>query len=201
MKSNVVSLNSYKMNYQVGGDDSIADILNICEANFKKGLKNMAISSTHYHSLQQKLILSALQFFNLKYPHKKICTISFSCDSGNFQEFSAHATATKQAGVSSFGGQFDLISWQHLIENKIEKKFLNRYDIIFWELPEIEKLASMSEELQETLAKIEFVFIISNRLNSYDDIDFSHSISQYFLNHGIDISKILPSGERVKKAS
>ena len=124
MKSNVVSLNSYKMNYQVGGDDSIADILNICEANFKKGLKNMAISSTHYHSLQQKLILSALQFFNLKYPHKKICTISFSCDSGNFQEFSAHATATKQAGVSSFGGQFDLISWQHLIENKIEKKFL-----------------------------------------------------------------------------
>lgn len=200
MKSNVISLNSYKMNYQVSGDESVGDLLNVIETNFINGEKNVAISSTHYHSLQQKLILLALYRFNIKFPKLKIGTISFACDSGDFKEFTTHADATMNEGVFNFNGHFDLISWKYLIDNKLEKSITASYDILIWELPELEKLVSMSLELKESLAQMNSLFIISNRLNTDDDTNFAHSVCQYFMNHGVDISKILPFNG-FKKAS
>lgn len=200
MKSNVISINSYKMNYQVCSDESVSDLLNVIETKFKNGEKNLAVSSTHYNSLQQKLILLALYRFNLNYPKLKIGAISFACDSGNFKEFTAHANATVDEGIFNFSGHFDLISWKYLIDNKLEKSITASYDILIWELPELEKLVSMSLELKESLAQMNSLFIISNRLSTDDEADFAHSVCQYFMNHGVDISKILPFNG-FKKAS
>lgn len=189
------------MNYQVNGEKSVGDLLNGIEANFLLGEKNIAISSTHYHSLQQKLILLALYHFNTKYPHLKMGAISFSCDNGDFKEFSDYANATTQEGVLNFSDHFDLISWDYLIKNKLEKSIGDSYDILIWELPEIEQLAAKSKELQDSLANIHALFIISNRLNSDSDREFAASISQYFINHGVDISQILPIRSKKQESS
>jgi hypothetical protein len=202
MNSKVVSLSPYKMNYQVSGEESIGELLKFFDTNFLSGKKSFAISSTHYHSLQQKLILALLQFFNKKYSNKKIATISFSCDSGNFQEFSAHANATRVAGVNNFGGLFDLISWDYIIQNKLEKSLLNKYDLLLWELPELEKIVSMADVLTESLALMDAAYFISNRLSSQSDNEFAEAVSQYFLNHGVNISHLLVEKQtEEKKAS
>jgi hypothetical protein len=202
MNSKVVSLSPYKMNYQVSGEESIGELLKFFETSYVDGKKSFAISSTHYHSLQQKLILAVMQFFNKKYPNIKIATISFACDSGNFQEFSTHASATKEVGINNFGKLFDLISWDYLIENKLEQALLNRYDLLLWELPELEKMVSMADVLTESLAIMDAAYLISNRLSTQSKYEFAEGISQYFLNHGVNIAHLfVEKHTEEKKAS
>lgn len=202
MNDKVLSLSPFKMNYQVNGEESVGEFLKFFESNFLNGKKNIAVSSTHYHSLQQKLILTVLQFFNKKYPNLKMGVISFSCDSGNFQEFNAHSSATKEVGINNFGKLFDLISWDYVLDNKLEKSIAQKYDLILWELPEMEKMVALDDTLGDSLASIDSVYLISNRLSTQNDTDFREAISQYFLNHGVNIAHLFKEIKaEIKKAS
>ena len=187
-----------KLKYKVDGEEFAIKLLNYFEKCLKSGEKNIGISSTHYYSHQQKLIILGLSHFNLKYPDLKVGIVSFSWDAGHFREFRKNSTEKIKGAVYNYQEHFDLISWEYLLDTQQEEVVASSYDILIWELPEIQFLSSHSVALKKSLEVLNSLFIISNRLKTHDDEAFSKSISQYFLNHGVNISSILPENFEMK---
>lgn len=187
-----------KLKYKVDGEEFAIKLLNYFEKCLESGEKNIGISSTHYYSHQQKLIILGLSHFNLKYPDLKVGIVSFSWDAGHFREFRKSSTEKIKGAVYNYQEHFDLISWEYLLDTQQEEVVASSYDILIWELPEIQFLSSHSVALKKSLEVLNSLFIISNRLKTHDDEAFSKSISQYFLNHGVNISSILPENFEMK---
>lgn len=193
MDNNILNFSdSKKMKYKVNGEEFALKLLDYFEKSYQNGDKNIGVSSTHYYSHQQKLIILGLNHFNLKYPDLRVGIVSFSCDTGHFKEFKQNSTEIEKHAVYNYQGHFDLISWQHLLDTKQINTISTRYDVLIWEVPEIQFLSQNASALKEGLENLNALFIISNRLKSHDDAAFSKSISQYFLDHGVNISSILP---------
>jgi hypothetical protein len=146
--------------------------------------KSIGVTSTHYNSHQQKLIIVGLNHFNNNHPDLKIGIVSFSIDSGYFRELKLNSSINQN-------DRFNLISWQQLLDTNTVQKTAESFDILIWDLPEIQFLSRNSADLKESLESLDSLFIISNRLKTQDDSAFKKSISQYFLNHGLNISTIL----------
>lgn len=194
MDENIINFSeTRKMKYKVNGEEFAIKLLNYFEKCFKSGEKNIGISSTHYYSHQQKLIILGLNHFNLKYPDLKVGIVSFSCDEGHFKEFRKNSTEVLKDAIYNYQEHFDLISWEYILETGQVGVIASSYDILIWELPEIQFLSTNAKALKESLEVLNSIFIISNRLKTHDDEAFSKSISQYFLNHGVNISSILPA--------
>lgn len=193
MDRNVVGVSDdKKMKYEVNGEEFAIKLLEYFEKCYKSGEKNIGVSSTHYYSHQQKLIILGLSYFNLKYPHLKVGIVSFSCDASYFREFKNSSKEILSNAVYNYQNHFDLISWQYLLDTHTTKAVGDSYDVLIWELPEIQFLSNHSHTMKESLEAISSLFIISNRLKGHDDDDFLQSIAQYFLNHGVNISHLLP---------
>ena len=192
MSGSAVSINSRNINYHVSGVDFSNDLFTSVDQNLINGEKNIAICSTHYHALQQKLIISYLNFFNQKNKNLKLAVITFSYDSGPFEEFYSQATISSEQGIYHFSEYFDLISFEYILKNNLEKNITDSYDLIFWEMPEIEKLAQDAYRLQPFLEKIQALYIVSNPWAHATNEEHAYRTGQYFLNHGVKLSTALP---------
>ncbi len=161
------------------------------EAFVKKAIeekkKSLAFSSTHYMSQQQKAILHAAQIALSEKPNIKIAIVSFSLQTGYFQDLIKDSNIIVEEEKFSIHPQLCFINWDAVIKNQSEQEVVDEYDLIFWELPEIEYISANQMILLKSLSTIESLAIVSNRLESQDEEQFLTAIDQYFQVHGVKI--------------
>ncbi len=154
---------------------------------FEERKKSLGFSSTHYMSQQQKAILLATKMALQEKPNLKIAIVSFSLQTGYFQDLLKESRVIVEGEKFSVHQQLYFVSWDALIKNQAEHEVVDEYDFIFWELPEIEYISANQKLLQKSFSYIQSLAIVSNRLESHDDEQFLKAIDQYFQVHGVKI--------------
>lgn len=173
----------------------------------KKGVKSFAFTSTGYKNSQQKTILGLCCYFDQN-ANYKIAIISDHLSQGIFSELvDASALNSYSLGngedtveYKSFHHHFDFINYSefnkfynnHLYTKSFEvevKKILDKYDIVFWDIPEMETMKSYPHfhyrisHLYESMT-----VIVSQNTTSGKQIE---SVKNFFSNYNVNLNGVL----------
>lgn len=173
----------------------------------QKGAKSFAFTSTGYKNSQQKTILGLCCYFDQN-ANYKIAIISDHLSQGVLSELvnlSTPNTYSIENGedaieYKSFHHHFDFIDYSelskfydnHLYTKNFEvevKKILGNYDLIFWDIPEIEKMKNHPHfhyrisHLYESLT-----VIVSQNTTTGKQIE---SVKSFFSNYNINLNGVL----------
>ena len=179
--------NVIKIQRKIDHTNSIKLVEVFVKKAFESNKKSLAFSSTHYMSQQQKAILHAAQVALSEKPKYKIAIVSFSLQTGYFQDLIKDSNVIVEGEKFSLHPQLYFINWDSVIKNQCEQEIVDEYDFIFWELPEIEYISANQKLLLKSFSTIESLAIVSNRLESHDEEQFLKAIDQYFQVHGVKI--------------
>jgi hypothetical protein len=198
---NLLNLREQHFKYEVTGNESLKDFLDLIENNFHKGQKSIAFGSTHYKNSQEKSIILACDFFNKKFPALKILVITFELKRGVFSDFIEESKKGENY-FYEFSPNLTFFNWQDFLTKKIEpKEVVDVFDVVFWDLPEITFINEREKELRSSFASMDGLYIVSLKNNKFDDENFKREIMHYYKDHGLDIRTILPwkFGERKRR--
>jgi hypothetical protein len=173
----------------------------------KKGIKNFAFTSTGYKNSQQRTILGLCCYFDQN-ANYKIAIVSDHLSQGIFSELldsSKSQCYSMQSGedsvnYKSFHHHFDFFDYSefskfydnHLYTNNFDdevKKILGNYDVVFWDIPEMENMKTHPHfhyrisHLYESLT-----VIVSQKNTSGKQIE---SIKNFFSNYNINLNGVL----------
>jgi hypothetical protein len=182
--------------------------------DFNSGIKSFAIGSTGYHTSQQKTIMGLASFFDHQ-EDLKIAIVTENLTTGYFAEIvnledshEVHLTDEIMFNVTTFHNHFDfilledfLLSEKHAEENEEEQDliddFLDSYDIIFWDVPEIHKIQNCPQIYFPILERFETLsLIVAQSLTRKEEVD--HIIS-FFGDYGVTLKGLLMDGKEAEK--
>lgn len=172
-----------------------------------KGVKNFAFTSTGYKNSQQKSILGLCCFFDHNADYK-IVIISDQLAHGFFSELVSdsaeeHFDLSDGEGslrYKSFHHHFDFIEYsdlmkyyeQHVYTKKFEhelKNILDKYDVIFWDIPEMEHLKKNPHFHYRISSFYEsMTVIVAEKATSGKQIE---TIKSFFSNFNINLNGVL----------
>lgn len=171
-----------------------------------KGVKSFAFTSTGYKNSQQRTILGLCCFFDQN-ANYKIAIVSDHLSQGIFSELvdasesNSYVTdGDDSVKYKSFHHHFDFIDYSefskfydnHLYSNNFDvevKKILANYDLVFWDIPEMEKMKHHPHfhyrisHLYESMT-----VIISQNATSGKQVE---TIKNFFSNYNINLSGVL----------
>lgn len=173
----------------------------------KKGVKSFAFTSTGYKNSQQRTILGLCCFFDQN-ANYKIAVISDHLAQGVFGELVESSTAENYSiengedtvQFKSFHHHFDFIDYaelikfydHHLYTKNFEveiKKILDQYDLIFWDIPEMEKMKSHPHFHYRISQFYEsMTIIVSHNTTSGKQVE---SVKNFFSNYNISLNGVL----------
>lgn len=191
MKNNIVSLRPQEKHFEIGNTESVSTFLELLENNFQKGERNIAFSSTNYKSIQHKCIVLGAHHFNHLYPGSKVAIVTFSWDMGMLKPFYNEAKLVSPS-TKKFHHHFDLIDWSSLVSDDLAMEQLKPYNLILWDLPDLDFIKKHYDSLKNQIAHAESLYIISLKSRNFQDEEFLKCIQQYYSDHGLDIAQILP---------
>ncbi len=182
--------------------------------DFNSGIKSFAIGSTGYHTSQQKTIMGLASFFD-HHDDLKIAIVTENLTSGYFSEIvemdKGHEVFLNDDlvfNVNTFHNHFDfilledfLLNEKHAEENDDEQEliddFLDSYDIILWDVPEIHKIQNSPQIYFPILERFETLsLIVAQSLTKKEEID--HIIS-FFGDYGVTLKGLLMDHKEVDK--
>jgi len=171
-----------------------------------KGVKSFAISSTGYQDSQQKSILGLASFFDHK-TKIKIGIISDNLFDGTFKDLLMASELEDviigekipALKIYSFYDHFEFLDLKQVVDlvndhsiayyDEVLDKLIENYDIIFWDVPELQKIQKNSEKFFPIIMKFESLsIIVSQRSSSAKDIE---EIKNFFLGYGINLKGLL----------
>jgi len=192
---------------RVSNNDELFKIGKKFMAEFKSGVKNFAITSTGYKNSQQRTILAVVCYFDYADQYR-IAVISDQLRNGVFNELVKDSTP-KNYQLNHFGDHIDYHSFQHHVdfidyaelqriydEHMYSKTFdfevksiLDKYDIIFWDVPELEKM-KMNLQFNYRLSHFydSLTMIVSPTASSGKKVE---KVKKFFNNFNINLTGIL----------
>lgn len=173
----------------------------------KKGIRNFGFTSTGYKNSQQRTILGLCCYFDQN-ANYKIAIVSDHLSQGIFSELVESSTPNTYVTESgedtvcykSFYHHFDFFEYaefskfydNHLYTNNFDvevNKILKNYDVIFWDIPEMENLKNHPHfhyrisHIYESLT-----VIVSSNNTSGKQIE---SIKNFYNNYNINLNGVL----------
>lgn len=204
-KQSIDQLASYF--YRISNHEELFRIGNSFLQEVKKGVKSFAFTSTGYKNSQQRTILGLCCFFDQNCDYK-IAVISDLLSQGIFSELIEASTLnTYQVRngqdvieYKSFHHHFDFINYSefnkfyngHLYTKNFEvevKKILENYDLVFWDIPEIENIKNNPHfhyrisHLYESMT-----VIVSQNGTSGKEVE---AVKKFFSNYNINLNGVL----------
>lgn len=177
-------------------NDSIADFWN---KKVNEKAKHVAICNIGHVALQQKYILLGLNFFkeSSRTTHKKIAVVSFDFSHGIYKDFvKVHNPHFLQVPNST---GYDFLSWTFLLENDIPESFFENYDLVIWDLPDLNFIQSKSQRMERYFSMFKVMDIVSLPQNGTDESNQINRINNYFNCHGFKFPQMANQRERAKK--
>jgi hypothetical protein len=173
----------------------------------KKGVKNFAFTSTGYKNSQQRTILGLCCYFDQN-ANYKIAIVSDLLTQGIFSELidtSTPETYKLENGedsihYKSFHHHFDFFDYSefskfydnHLYTNNFDeeiKKVLSNYDVVFWDIPEMENMKNHPHFHYRISHLYESLTVIVSHVNtSGKQVE---SIKNFFSNYNINLNGVL----------
>jgi hypothetical protein len=202
--------------YQISNHDEIFKIGNSFLEDYKKNQKNFAISSTGYKASQQRTILGISCFFDHRMDIK-IGIVSDSLDTGVFapvvkaselEIISDLKSVNRPVSVYRFYHHFDFIDMNTFLKlgEKVEssytyekavKEILGRYDLIFWDVPELE---SIKRNTQIYFPLISFfdslTIVVSQERSMAREVA---ELKDFFQNYGMNFKGVLMDENKKKE--
>lgn len=174
--------------------------------DYNKGLKSFAIGSTGYQNSQQKTILGLASFFD-HYSDYRIAIISDNLFNSTFNSVISESTESElhfgnnfeKIKIFNFHDHFDFIDLnilldvgsshlQESVEQKVEE-VMNYYDIVFWDIPELEKIKEEPESYYLMIRSFDSLSIVVSSTNcSESDLE---NIKSFFQSYSINIKGLL----------
>jgi hypothetical protein len=172
-----------------------------------KGIKNFAFTSTGYKNSQQRTILGLCCYFDQNANHK-IAIISDHMLQGIFGELVNSSSqnnysidnGTDSIKYNSFHHHFDFIDYSELMkfydnhlytkhfEEEIQK-ILDIYDVVFWDIPDMEKMKNHPHFHYRISHFYEsMTVIVSQNTSSGSQVE---SIKNFFSNYNINLNGVL----------
>lgn len=147
--------------------------------DYQKGIKNFAIASTGYPLSQQKTILGLASFFDHR-EDLKILIVGSKLDTGLFKNFLENChdetldlmqVTGKKINLKRFHFHFDFLEVQDFFElcdedqptyeyEEMVKSVLDRYDVVFWDLPNLEEIKKRSHYYYPLTAQFELLTVV-----------------------------------------
>ena len=173
----------------------------------QKGVRNFAFTSTGYKNSQQRTILGLCCFFDQNADYK-IAVISDHLTQGIFTELVNDSaskvfvgeTITNSVRYRSFHHHFDFIDYseftkiyydQEFVKTfEIEvKKILDNYDIILWDIPEMEKMKEHPHFHYRISTFYQSMnIIITQNTTSSKQVE---SVKNFFSNYNINLNGVM----------
>lgn len=193
--------------YKIGNHEELYKIGRGLLQEAKKGVKNFAFTSVGHNLSQQRTILGLCCFFD-KNTTSKVAIISDQFSSSIFKDMVDSSSLNSYSigngedivKFKSFHHHFDFIDYSELIkfyENHLYtksfdiemEKILNKYDIILWDVPEMEKLKEKSHfHFRVSHFYQSLTVIVSRSTSSGKQLE---SIKNYFKNYNINLNGVL----------
>lgn len=182
--------------------------------DYNSGIKSFAIGSTGYHTSQQKTIMGLASFFD-HHDDLKIAIVTENLNQGYFSEIvdlelthDVYLNDEIMFNVTTFHNHFDfilledfLLNEKHAEDNEEEQEliddFLDSYDVIFWDVPEIHKIQSSPQIYFPILERFETLsLIVAQSLTKKEEVD--HIVS-FFGDYGVTLKGLLMDNKEVDK--
>lgn len=192
---------------RVSNNDELFKIGKKFMEEFKAGVKNFAITSTGYKNSQQRTILAIVCYFDYADQYR-IAVISDQLKNGVFDELVKDSTE-KNYQLNHFGDHVNYRSFQHHVdfidyaellriydEHMYSKTFdfevksiLDKYDIVFWDVPELDKM-KMNLQFNYRLSHFydSLTMIVSPTASSGKKVE---KVKKFFNNFNINLTGIL----------
>lgn len=176
-------------------------------ADFKAGTKSFAITSTGYKNSQQRTILAIVCYFDYVDQYR-IAVISDQLKHSVFNEL-IKDSLPKSYQLGHFGDQVNYSSFQHHVdfidyaelqrvydEHMYSKTFdfeiknmLSHYDVVLWDVPEIEKM-KLNLQFYYRLSHFyeSLTLIVSPNASSGKKVD---TVKKFFNNFNVNMNGIL----------
>ena len=153
------------------------------------GDKNIALSNIGHIALQQKYILLLLSFLrdSEEFRGKKVAMVSFSFEQGLYRDFIEPSFLPEIRRTMLIPNQTGsaFINWDVLIYKNIPAEFLESYDLILWDLPDLNFININSHSLQRFFREFHSMLILTNRPNRIDSKEYINRIYNFYSGHGL----------------
>lgn len=173
----------------------------------QKGVKNFAFTSTGYKNSQQRTILGLCCFFDQNADYK-IAVVSDHLTQGIFADLVAESASKVYIGETiantvrykSFYHHFDFVDYgefakcffdQSYVKNfeSEVKKVLDKYDIILWDIPEMEKMKDNPHFHYRISTFYQSInIIISQNTTSSKQVE---GVKTFFSNYNINLNGVM----------
>ncbi len=191
--------------YKVSNHHELFKIGSSFYHDYLEGVKSFAITSTGYQMSQQTSILGLASFFDHK-EHIKIGIVSNNLVQGSFKEIIELSEKEKvlihgdlAVDVHNFYDHFHFINLRDLLKissdgereeyDEVFDSFADQFDIVFWDVPDLEEIQRESEKYFPMIMKFESLsIIVSKNVSSSKHLD---GIRSFFLGYGINLKGLL----------
>lgn len=181
-------------------------------ADYSNGMKSFAISSTGYPQSQQNSILGLASFFDHK-DDLRIAIISDNLKEGVFRNIveksvqkNLNLTDDVVCKALSFHDHFEFINLEEVLDfvmnedvegyDELITALFDQYDVVFWDVPDLDKIKSDSERYFPVIMNFDSLsIIVAKALSNSKDI---REITEFFKGYGISLKGLLFENQAVK---
>lgn len=169
------------------------DIFNLWLKRITEGDRHLAVSNVGHVGLQQKYVLLFLSFIkqHKDFSGKKIGVVSFHIEQGLYKEYFSNYSSMNNdfKVINTISGDF--INWQYMIYKNVPNEMLEGYDLLLWDLPDLNFINVNSQALKRFFVMFDCMFILSTRQKGIDNIEHVDRINRYYSNHGLKLPKLI----------
>lgn len=172
----------------------------------ENGDKNIALSNVGHVASQQKYMLAILSYLRTDsvYKNKKIGLVSFDLNIGLYNDYRNDYFLNDDRTLivpNKLGSHF--ISWNILISRNIPVEFINEYDLLLWDLPDLNFININSHSLERFFLGFDSMLIVSLRPNGIGESDYIRRIHNFYNNHGLKLPDAIinPTSSVVKSGT
>ena len=159
-----------------------------CRERLINGDKNIALSNVGHVASQQKYLLTILLYLNSdpSYKNKKIGLVSFDLQVGLYKNyFNDYFPRDERSLVISNRMNSHFIDWNLMIQKNIPTEFIEEYDLLLWDLPDLNFINSNSAALERFFKVFDSMLIVSLRPSGINDREYFKRIHNFYSNHGL----------------